>query len=86
MTLKDNIISALDDYAEFVVGSDFGGATNQEDTVEYILESIEKHLPKYNSKPSRSYFQANSNPLKAHKNGYRLAIREMQAKCGKKIK
>lgn len=35
-------------------------------------------LPKYNSKKSRNYFQPNSDPAKAHKNGYRLAMREVK--------
>lgn len=44
LTLRDNIISALDDYAEYVLGSDFSGAINQQEAVEFILDSIKKHL------------------------------------------
>lgn len=32
----------------------------------------------YNSKTSRFYIQANPSPEKAHKNGFRLAIREVK--------
>lgn len=85
LTLADNLISVLDDYAEYVLSSDFSSAINQEETikhilwVEHILWIVEQHLPTYNSKLSRNYFQANPSPSKAHKNGYRLAIREMKA-------
>ena len=34
---------------------------------------------KYQSKVSRQYNAVNSNPNKAHENGYRLAIREIKA-------
>jgi len=44
LTFRDNLISALDDYAEYVLGSDFSGAIDQEETIEFILESIKKHL------------------------------------------
>lgn len=35
-------------------------------------------IPKYEDKHSRLYFQPNTNPQKAHKNGFRLAIRELK--------
>ena len=35
-------------------------------------------LPKYNDKKSRLYFSPNTNPAKAHKNGFNLAIRETE--------
>lgn len=41
LTLKDNIISALDDYAEYVLKSGFGGAIDQSEAVDFILESVE---------------------------------------------
>lgn len=42
-----------------------------------LHQALLSGLPKYNHKISRSYFQANYNPQKAHKNGYRLATREV---------
>jgi len=44
LSLRDNIISALDDYAEHVLGSDFSGAINQEEAADFIMESISKRL------------------------------------------
>lgn len=41
-----------------------------------ILQDLEDMLPEYNSKLSRSY--VNSSEPKSHKNGYRLAIREIR--------
>jgi len=35
-------------------------------------------LPKYYSKKSRMYFSPNTDPAKAHKNGFNLAIREIK--------
>ncbi len=37
-------------------------------------------LPKYNSKKSRLYFSPNTNPQKAHRNGFNLAVREIKHK------
>ena len=42
-----------------------------------ILQEVLDELPEYESKTSRLYFSANYNPLKAHKNGFRLGIREI---------
>lgn len=44
LTFKDNIISALDDYAEYVVGSDFSGKINQSEAVDFILERLADHI------------------------------------------
>lgn len=59
---------------------EYTGSNDHED-VRSILKDYKASikLPTYNSKKSRSYFQPNSNPQKAHKNGYRLAIREVRA-------
>ena len=43
-----------------------------------IKELVAEAKPEYNSKLSRSYFQANPDHLKAHKNGYRLGVREFE--------
>jgi len=48
-------------------------------SAEAISDLVMGALPEYNSKLSRDYFQPNSNPMKAHKNGYRLAIRDIKA-------
>jgi hypothetical protein len=40
LSLEDNIISALDDYAEYVLGSDFSGKITQKEAVDFILESL----------------------------------------------
>lgn len=54
-----------------------------EECVKLTMECINELLsvePKYNSKASRSYFQPNSDPAKAHKNGYKLGVRETLAR------
>lgn len=44
LTLRDNIISALDDYAEYVLGSDFSGRISQEEAVEFILDKLSERI------------------------------------------
>lgn len=44
LTFRDNIISALDDYAEYVVGSEFSGKITQKEAVDFILESLQNRI------------------------------------------
>lgn len=44
------------------------------------INEMASQVPAYNSKPSRAYFQPNSDPAKAHRNGYRLGVRDTIAK------
>lgn len=46
LTFKDNVISALDDYAEYVVGSDFSGKISQSEAIEFILGSLADRIIK----------------------------------------
>lgn len=41
-----------------------------------LLKAILEKMPDYGGKLSRKYFQPNSDPQIAHRNGYRLAARE----------
>lgn len=67
LTLKDNIISALDDYAEYVLKSGFSGAINQEEAVEFILDRVNRD---YVLKPvaSSAVQPPNILPLRISKN------------------
>lgn len=42
------------------------------------INSLQIMLPKYDSKLSRKYFSPNTDPQKAHKDGFNLAIRELK--------
>lgn len=71
LTLKDNIISALDDYAEYVLKSGFSGAISQEEAVEFILESIKERVPeKAENLVGQDTYQWEQNT------GYNRAIKE----------
>ena len=73
-------MSKIDEIMEELIdcGRDSLGVTEvAENTKQQLYEAIKAEMPKYNSKTSRNYFQANPNPIKAHKNGYRLAIRDI---------
>ena len=48
------------------------------DITSLIKELVAEAKPLYNNKISRTYFQANSYGPKAHKNGYRLGVREFE--------
>lgn len=49
------------------------------------INELASSVPLYDDKISRSYFQANTNSTKAHKNGYRLGVRETIAKIKGKL-
>jgi hypothetical protein len=42
------------------------------------MNSVCPKLPQYTDKASRTYFAPNSDPIKAHRNGFNLAIREVR--------
>lgn len=46
LTFRDNVKSALDDYAEYVLGSKFSGRITQKKAVDFILESLQDHITK----------------------------------------
>lgn len=74
LTFRDNVISALDDYAEYVLGSGFSGRITQKEAVDFILESLQDRI----SEEEVRLYKAFKNNLEIQKGVKFMADRMME--------